>query len=75
MLVCKVDKLAASETDFAAVSTSHSSNQDSVTVVNFMLNDLSSPTGKGLDAGLKSGVLILHLDLVPSLGRADTGQG
>ena len=40
-----------------------------------MLDDLSRPTGKGLEAGLELLVLVLDLDGLPALRLAGTGQG
>ena len=50
------------------------SDQNAVAVVNFMLDDLSSPAGKGLQTDLKGIILITHFDGAISLGLPCTGK-
>ena len=53
--------------------TTSISDQNTVAVVDLVLNDLGSPAGESLDPGLKRSVLILHLDLLKPLGFTDAG--
>ena len=44
------------------------SNQYPLAVVDFVLDDLGRPAGKGFEANLKLLILILHLDRLPAFG-------
>ena len=50
-------------------------NQDSVAVIDLMLNDLRCPAGEGLDSRLELGILVFHLDGTVAFGLALSGQG
>ena len=51
------------------------SNQDALTVVKLMLDDLRRPAGKGFIPHLKLLVLVLHLNGLPPPGRPHPGKG
>ena len=51
------------------------SNQNSLAVVDLVLDELGRPAGEGLEAGLKLLVLILNLDRLPAFGLPGAGEG
>lgn len=50
------------------------SDDHTVAVVDFVLDDLGRPAGESLEAGLEFLVLVLHLDGQPAFGLANPSQ-